>query len=58
MSRWGRNPTVQSTDRIAVTLVIANDTPTGPRRVVVTNPDKTAASCGDCLVISDRPILH
>jgi hypothetical protein len=43
---------------LVVTLALKHDTPTGPRTVVVTNPDGNSASCAGCLEITDTPILH
>jgi hypothetical protein len=46
----------QSEFELRVTLALKHDTPTGPRRVVVTNPDGRSASCDDCLFIFDEII--
>jgi hypothetical protein len=43
---------------LVVTLALKHDTPTGPRTVVVTNPNGDSASCAGCLEITDTPILH
>jgi hypothetical protein len=44
--------------QLAVTLVLQNDMPTGPRTIVVTNPGGATGSCDDCLAIIDAPIIH
>jgi hypothetical protein len=46
----------QNEFEIRVTVALKHDTPTGPRRVVVTNPDGRSASCDDCLFITDEII--
>ena len=46
----------QSEFELRVTLALKHDTPTGPRNVVVTNPDGSSASCDHCLFITDEII--
>jgi hypothetical protein len=46
----------QNEYELTVTLALKNDTPTGPRRVVVTNPDGSSGSCDNCLFINDEII--
>jgi Quinohemoprotein amine dehydrogenase, alpha subunit domain III len=51
------NVVYQNEFELKVTLALRHDTPTGPRRVVVTNPDGNSGSCDRCLVITDE-IIH
>ena len=52
------NVVYQNEFELRVTIALRNDTPTGPRRVVVTNPDGSSASCDACLIITDEPIIR
>jgi hypothetical protein len=46
----------QSEFELKVTLVLKHDTPTGPRKVVVTNPDGRSASCDSCFFVTEEII--
>ncbi len=50
--------TVQSSSRIVATARIRKDTPTGPRDLVIRNPDGSSASSNGAVVIFDQPIIR
>jgi len=50
--------TVQSSSRIVATARIRKDTPTGPRDLVISNPDGSSASSNGAVVIFDQPIIR
>jgi hypothetical protein len=50
--------TVQGPTRIVATARVRADTPTGPRDVVVQNPDGSKVTKAGALVIYDRPIIR
>jgi IPT/TIG domain len=50
--------TVQSSSRIVATARIRPDTPTGPRDLMVSNPDGSSASIPGAVIVFDQPIIR